>query len=135
MPKQVTTYISPEIREKYTPTPTAPINTFTMELLSKDSLSSLQKTAKAKNLLRKDNEYDILRDKNNKDVFVLQKETNNNIFELSIKGCNIDEKNPDITNLPINDHILFNKNVFLQNPKKYNLILRLIDLGKLAVKI
>ena len=52
-------------------------------------------------------------------------------FELIDK----DEKNPDITNLPINDHILFNKNVFLQNPKKYNLILRLIDLGKLAVKI
>ena len=39
-----------------------------------------------------------------------------------------------ITNLNINDHILFNKNAFLQNPKKYNLILRLIDLGKLAVK-
>ena len=51
-------------------------------------------------------------------------------FELIDK----DERNLNITNLNINDHILFNKNAFLQNPKKYNLILRLIDLGKLAVK-
>lgn len=96
MSKQVTTYITPKVREKYTPTPTAPINKLAMEFFSNDSLSSMQKTAKAKNILRKDNDYDILRDKNNKDVFVLQKETSNNIFELSIKGCNIDEKNPDI---------------------------------------
>lgn len=96
MQKQLTTYLSPKVSEKYTPTPTAPINQLAMGFLANDSFSNLQKNAKAKNLLRKDNDYDILRDKNNKDVFVLQKETNNNIFELSIKGCNIDENNPDI---------------------------------------
>lgn len=96
MTKQVITYITTKVREKYTPTPTAPINQFAMGFFSNDSLSNMQENAKAKNLLRKDNDYDILRDKNNKDVFVLQKETNNNIFELSIKGCNIDENNPDI---------------------------------------
>ena len=96
MPNQVTTYITPKVNEKYTTTPTAPINKLALEFLANDSFSNLQKNAKAKNLLRKDNDYDILRDKNNKDVFVLQKETSNNIFELSIKGCNIDENNPDI---------------------------------------
>lgn len=96
MSKQLTTYLSPKVKEKYTPTPTAPINQLAMGFLANESISNLQKNAKAKNLLRKDNDYDILRDKNNKDVFVLQKETNNNIFELSIKGCNIDENNPDI---------------------------------------
>lgn len=97
MPKQVNTYITLKVKEeKYTHTPTAPINQIAMGVFANDSLSNMMENAKAKNLLRKDNEYDILRDKNNKDVFVLRKETNNNIFELSIKGCNIDENNPDV---------------------------------------
>lgn len=91
----ILSYLSDEAKEKYTHTPSSPMDNLAMSLFANDGIDNLQDTLKAYNSKSKNNDFKLMGDKQ-RNLIKLQKETKDELLELSIKGLDLDKKTSEI---------------------------------------